>query len=114
MPDARLLLCTCPDAGSAARIARDLVEARLAACVSRVPGMTSTYRWQGQVREDVEVLLLIKTTAAAVEPLQARLVELHPYDVPELVALDISSGLPAYLDWLCDSVSVSDPPRARS
>ena len=110
MTDARLLLCTCPDEASAARIARTLVDERLAACVSRVPGLLSTYRWDGQVQEDAEVLLLIKTTADAVEALQARLLELHPYEVPEMIALDIAAGLPAYLDWLRDSVSVSDPP----
>ncbi|RAP58230.1 divalent-cation tolerance protein CutA [Oleiagrimonas sp. MCCC 1A03011] len=114
MTDARLLLCTCPDEASAARIARALVEARLAACVSRLPGLTSTYRWEGAVQEDTEVLLLIKTRAAAVAALQARLLELHPYDVPELIALNIADGLPAYLDWLGESVAVSDSPPARS
>lgn len=114
MTDARLLLCTCPDAASAANLARALVAERLAACVSRVPGLVSTYRWDDEVQEDSEVLLLIKTTAGAVEPLQARLLELHPYDVPELIALDVAGGLPAYLAWMRDSVSVSNPPDARS
>jgi len=114
MSDARLLLCTCPDEACAARIARVLVEARLAACVSRVPGLLSTYRWNDQVQEDAEVLLLIKTRADAVPALKARLAELHPYEVPEILVLDIAAGLPAYLDWLRDSVSVSDPPPARS
>lgn len=110
----RLLLCTCPDDACAARVARALVEARLAACVSRVPGLVSTYRWEGAVHEDGEVLLLIKTTAAAIAPLQARLLALHPYRVPELVALDITGGLPAYLDWLAAGVAVSETPEARS
>jgi periplasmic divalent cation tolerance protein len=114
MTDACLLLCTCPDAESAGHIARTLVAERLAACVSRVPGLVSTYRWEGGLQEDAEALLLIKTRSDAVPSLQARLVELHPYDVPEVIALDIASGLPAYLDWLRDSVSVSDPPPARS
>jgi periplasmic divalent cation tolerance protein len=100
MPSALLCLATCPDAETAARIARVLVEERLAACVNRVPGITSTYRWQGQIHEDAEVLLLIKTTHARFEALRARLVELHPYELPELVAVGIADGLPAYLDWL--------------
>lgn len=112
--DARLLLCTCPDEATAAPLARALVEERLAACVSRVPGLRSTYRWQGKLQEDAEVLLLVKTTAAAVDRLAARVLELHPYEVPELVVLDITGGLPAYLGWLRDSVSVSEIPPARS
>jgi periplasmic divalent cation tolerance protein len=112
--DARLLLCTCPDEATAERLARALVDERLAACVSRVPGLASTYRWDGRVQEDAEVLLLVKTTAAALEPLQARLLALHPYEVPELVTLDITGGLPAYLAWLRASVTESESPPARS
>ncbi len=100
-----LALTTCPDADSAARIARALVEERLAACVSRVPGATSVYRWEGRVEEDTEVLLLIKTTGERLPTLRKRLLALHPYDVPELIALPIEDGLPAYLDWLQQSVA---------
>lgn len=103
MTDA-LLLCTCPDAADAARIARALVEARLAACVSRLDGLVSTYRWEGGVQEDGEVLLLIKTTQAAFAPLRERLLALHPYDVPELIAVPVERGHDAYLDWLRQSV----------
>lgn len=95
-----LCLSTCPDADTAAKIARTLVEERLAACVNRVPGIQSTWRWQGEIHEDPEVLLVIKTTRERFDALRTRLVELHPYEVPELVALDIADGLPAYLDWL--------------
>ncbi len=95
-----LAISTCPDAATAADIARVLVAERLAACVNRVPGITSTYRWQGEVHDDAEVLLLIKTTRGRFDALRARLVELHPYDVPELIALEIADGLPAYLAWL--------------
>ncbi len=105
MPDCLLALTTCPDPGSAARIARTLVDERLAACVSRLPGVTSTYRWQGGVEEDAEVLLLVKTTAARLPALRERLAELHPYDVPELIAVPVEDGLPAYLDWLRQAVS---------
>ncbi len=97
---ALLALSTCPDAETAAHIARTLVEEKLAACVNRVPGVTSTYRWEGEVQDDAEVLLLIKTTRECFEALRTRLVELHPYSLPELIALDIADGLSAYLDWL--------------
>ena len=95
-----LCLSTCPDAETAARIARALVPERLAACVNRLPGVTSTYRWQGEIHEDAEVLLVIKTTRERFDALRDRLAELHPYEVPELVAFEIADGLPAYLAWL--------------
>lgn len=95
-----LCLSTCPDAATAARIAHALVDERLAACVNRVPGIASTYRWQGQIHDDAEVLLLIKTTRERFAALRERLLALHPYETPELIALDIADGSPAYLDWL--------------
>ncbi|MGH8214763.1 MAG: divalent-cation tolerance protein CutA [Rhodanobacteraceae bacterium] len=95
-----LCLSTCPDTEIASRIARTLVEERLAACVNRLPGVPSTYRWQGRVVEDAEVLLVIKTTRERLGALRDRLVELHPYEVPELVALDITGGLDPYLAWI--------------
>jgi len=95
-----LCLAMCPDAESATKIARALVEEKLAACVNRVPGIASTYRWQRQIHEDVEVLLLIKTARERFDALRSRLLELHPYDLPELIAVEIADGIPAYLDWL--------------
>lgn len=92
--------CSCPDASSATRIARALVDERLAACVQQLPGVTSTYRWQGALETAEEVLLLIKTSRACLPTLSKRLVELHPYETPELVALEVTGGLPAYLDWV--------------
>jgi periplasmic divalent cation tolerance protein len=92
--------CTCPDGETAARIAHALIEERLAACVQAIPGVTSTYRWQGGIRSDSEVLLLIKTTRACMEALKSRLPALHPYDLPELIALDAVDGLDAYLHWV--------------
>src|SRR6185437_12708970 len=95
-----LALSTCPDSETAIRIAHALVEERLAACVNRLSGIQSTYRWRGEIQDESEVLLLIKTTRGRFDALRARLVELHPYEVPELIALDIVDGSPAYLEWL--------------
>jgi periplasmic divalent cation tolerance protein len=95
-----LAYSTCPDAASADAIARALVDERLAACVSRVPGAHSTYRWRGQVEQADEVLLLIKTTTDRLDALTARLRTLHPYELPELIAVEVRAGLPAYLDWV--------------
>lgn len=100
-----LVLCTCPDAASGERIARALVEERLAACVNRVPGLTSVYRWQGAVQSASEELLLIKTTRDAFPALQERLLALHPYTLPEVIALPIDSGHAPYLDWVRAAVA---------
>lgn len=114
MPDVLLALSTCPDADSAARIARTLVAEDLAACVQRLPGLVSCYRWQGETREDAEVLLLIKTTTARFGALKARLPALHPYTVPELVALSVSDGLDAYLDWVRQGAGATAPGQGTS
>ena len=92
-------------AEDAERIARALVERRLAACVNVVPGVVSVYRWKGNVLRDEERLLVIKTRAARLEALREALVALHPYELPELVALPIEAGHEPYLAWLDDSVS---------
>ena len=98
--DYRLVLCTCPDQAQGEQIAQRLVEARLAACVSLVPGLTSIYRWQGAVERATETLLLIKTLTDRLPELTATLRGLHPYEVPEIVALPITEGLPDYLNWM--------------
>lgn len=95
-----LCYCSCPDAASARHIAETLVGEHLAACVNRVPGISSTYRWQGAVTTDSEELLLIKTTAACFDAVRARVRELHPYDLPELIAVPVERGHEAYLDWV--------------
>ena len=100
MSHALLVLSTCPDAESAGRIARALVEERLAACVNRLAGVDSTYHWQGKVLEEREVLLVIKTRRERFDALRDRLLELHPHEVPELVALEIPDGYRPYLDWI--------------
>lgn len=98
--DTRLVITNCPDEETANRIALAVVEAQLAACVNILPRVQSIYRWQGAVKSAVEVPLLIKTTAAAYPALEAAIRERHPYDVPEIIALPITAGLPAYLNWL--------------
>lgn len=95
-----LCYCSCPDAASARTIAAALVDERLAACVSCMPGVTSIYRWQGAVTTDEEHLLLIKTASARFEAMKARLLALHPYDLPELVGMPVTQGHDAYLDWV--------------
>lgn len=96
--------CTCPDVASAERIAEALVNEQLAACVNRLPGILSTYRWQGALTTDSEELLLIKTCTSGFEALSRRLLELHPYDVPELIAIPVTQGHDAYLEWVRSSV----------
>jgi periplasmic divalent cation tolerance protein len=104
MPDPVLLCyCTCPDVASAQQLAEALVGERLAACVNRFPGVASTYRWKTQVVTDNEELLLIKTTASRFAALRQRLVELHPYELPELIAVPVTEGLGPYLDWVRDA-----------
>ena len=103
-----LVLSTVGTAEDAARLAQALVEASLAACVNVVPGVTSTYRWKGEVHRDAEHLLLVKTRAERLAALQAELLRLHPYEVPEVVAVPIACGHAAYLRWLDGEVR---PPR---
>lgn len=100
-----LCLTSCPDRASASRIARTLVEERLAACVNQLPGITSTYRWEDAVHADTEVLLLIKSTRARLDALRARVVELHPYAVPEFIAVEITDGHAPYLAWVAQAVA---------
>jgi len=100
MTDAILVLCTCPNETTADTITQVLVDTHLAACVNRIPGIVSTYRWQGEVCRDSEQLLLIKTTRERFEALRERIVALHPYELPEVIAVDIALGSAAYLEWI--------------
>ena len=95
----RVVLCTTPPA-QAETVARAVVESRVAACASIIPAVRSVYRWRGKVEHETESLLVIKTTEERVEALIARIREVHPYEVPEIIALPIDQGLPAYLDWV--------------
>jgi periplasmic divalent cation tolerance protein len=97
-----IVLTNCPDAEVADRIARALVEQKLAACVNRMPAVDSVYRWQGAVERAVEVPLLIKSTRERLPEVQEAIRALHPYEVPEILAIPVVAGLPAYLRWVVD------------
>jgi periplasmic divalent cation tolerance protein len=101
----QLLFCTCPDTATAERIADTLVGRGLAACVSILPGLTSVYRWQDAVERSSEVLLLIKSTSERYPALEVAVRELHPYELPELIAVEADAGLPPYLAWVVESAS---------
>ena len=92
--------CTCPDAATARHIAIALVEARLAARVQQLPGLRSTYRWKGRIEHADEVLLLIKTADDRLDEVIETVRSLHPYELPELLAVEARGGLAAYLDWV--------------
>lgn len=102
---ALLVITTLPDEDSARRVAATLVERRLAACVNILPAGTSVYEWQGEIHEDPEHVLLIKTTEDRYPQLQAALLELHPYELPEIVAAQITRGLPKFIQWIKDTAS---------
>lgn len=109
-----VVLVACPAGEAADTLARALVESRLAACVNRLPGVRSTYRWQGEVTCDEEALLVVKTTRGAYPALAAFVASHHPYDVPEIVALSVVAGHAPYLDWVESNVDVSHAALTRS
>ena len=105
MSDYIAVLVTAPNEEEAAGIAKALVEERLAACANIVPGVRSIYRWEGKVQDDPEVLMVIKTRRELFDKLEKRVRELHPYEVPEVIALDITKGSEPYLGWISQSTS---------
>ncbi len=104
---AYLVYITTSDAAEARRIGRALVEARLAACANVQERITSIYRWEGEVREDTEAVLIAKTTKALAPALTEKAVALHSYDCPCVVALPIESGNPAFLDWIASETGTA-------
>jgi periplasmic divalent cation tolerance protein len=105
MPEVIVVLTNCPDAQVAARIARALVDERAAACVNQLAPAQSVYRWQGQLESAVEVPLLIKCTRERYPQVQDVIRQHHPYTVPEIIAIPVVAGLPAYLRWVEDETS---------
>jgi len=100
MTDALLVFTTLPSADKAAELAKALVEERLAACANLLPAIRSIYRWQGKLQDENEVVVLLKTRAEHLERLKLRILELHPYEVPEVLAVPVEAGYQPYLDWL--------------
>jgi periplasmic divalent cation tolerance protein len=103
-PDVVVVMTTLPSADKAAEIARAVVEEQLAACVNIVPAVRSIYRWQGATQDDVEALAIIKTTRDRYDALARRVLQLHPYELPELIALPLEGGHAPYLAWVAGSV----------
>jgi periplasmic divalent cation tolerance protein len=102
MDDVLIVLTNCPDAEAARRIALDLVEQRLAACVNQLAPVQSTYRWKGAVETAVEVPLLIKCTRERYPLVEQAIRALHPYEVPEIIAVPLAAGFAPYLRWVSD------------
>ena len=100
-----LALCTLPDAETARRVARELVELQLVACGNVLPQIHSVYRWQGKVESADEALAIFKLPARGYAEFEAKLRSLHPYDVPEIISFPIDQGLPEYLRWVIESCS---------
>lgn len=104
MTATRVVLVTGPDVDTLRTLARTLLDERLIACANLVDGVRSIFRWQGEVAEEGEALAILKTTEGCVATLRARVLELHPYEVPEFLSLSVSEGAEAYLDWVSRSV----------
>ncbi|PIV91708.1 MAG: divalent-cation tolerance protein CutA [Gallionellales bacterium CG_4_8_14_3_um_filter_54_18] len=111
MDDTLLVLTNLPDAASAAKLAHQIIKAHCAACVNQLAPCTSTYCWQGKIETASEVPLLIKTTVAAYPRLEALIHAAHPYELPEIIAVTVTAGLPAYLNWVSQETneSLRDP-----
>jgi periplasmic divalent cation tolerance protein len=104
MTETVVVLVTAPSAEKAVEIARTLVEEKLAACGSVVPGVRSIYRWEGKVHDDAEALLVLKAPRKRLQELTDRVVQLHPYEVPEVVGIPIEGGNERYIDWIVQSM----------
>jgi len=96
----QIVFCTVPDTDTGHRIAAQLVEYGLAACVNLIPGIESVYRWKGQLEKASEILLMIKSRSADYTEVEAAISALHPYELPEIIAVPLSNGLAGYLDWV--------------
>ncbi len=108
--DVVAVFVTLPDREAAVALARQVVEERIAACGNVIPNVTSVYRWDGKMKEEEEVLLILKTSESRAASLVARIAELHSYEVPEILTFPVSGGSEAYLGWVgeCTSVEIAD------
>lgn len=104
--DLRIALCTVPDETTAGQIANALVSEKLAACVNIIPSVVSVYRWKDAVEHGQELLLLIKTSVSVWPLLETRILELHPYELPEIIAVPIHSGQTDYIQWIKNNLIV--------
>ena len=104
--DTLLVFTNLPDREAALELAHGLIERRLAACVNVLDGCTSVYRWKGDIEEADEVPVLVKTRTARYEELEAAIRELHPYELPEIVAVPVVRGLPEYLEWVAEETAI--------
>ena len=103
--EVQIVLCTVPDRETANTISNALVAEQLAACVNIIPGITSVYRWKGVVEKDDELLLLIKAAVSSWPRLEQRIQALHPYELPEIIAVPIQTGQKDYIQWIIDSLN---------
>ena len=104
-PACLIVFCTCPDRDTGERLARAAVKKRLAACVNMVPGVVSVYEWEGEVEREEEVLLVAKTKQEAFSTLETLWEKMHPYELPEIIAVRVEDGSEPYLQWINGIVS---------
>jgi len=106
----QIILNTCPNHDTAKQIAESLVTRGLAACINILPGVESVYKWKGQVECEQEYLLIIKTRADAYSSVEQAILKQHPYELPEIIAVPLANGLPAYLAWIDDNCNATGKP----
>lgn len=105
--DYQIILTTCPDQLQAETLANSLIEAGLAACVNIIPGLTSIYKWKGELTSGTEVQLVIKTHSKRYPEVENHIAALHPYELPEIISVPITNGLPDYLTWIDSATGIS-------
>lgn len=108
MNETLLVITNLPDTAAAEKLAQQIIEVRAAACVNQLAPCISTYRWKDKIETATEVPLLIKTTRAAYPRLEKLICEAHPYELPEIIAVSVTAGLPAYLDWIGGQTTIEE------
>ena len=107
----KIVLCMFPDLDSARHIGTHAIENQLAACVNLIPKVESIYSWNNEINRDLEVLTIFKTTEELLDKLESAILELHSYDLPEIIVLPVEGGSKSYLEWITNSTKISDYPR---